>query len=222
MILVAQFGNGDPITGQVSDQGNGTTVGVFKWTPLLSQRGQKIPITLKAIDIEGAITTQMVLVSVTTPPVIPVIWTAAQGVVITGNTITKSTPTFWGNAGATSTLSFAGNGSVEFKVGQVNTSVVCGLSSSNKDANYTTIAYGIYLHNGTIEVLENGVKKGAFGTYQINDRMKVERTKTTVVYKHNDVIFYTSTRTSSGSLLVDSALYDKGASINEAQIAGAL
>ncbi|MFC1751452.1 hypothetical protein ACFL2V_22020, partial [Pseudomonadota bacterium] len=53
------------------------------------------------------------------------------------------------------------------------------------------------------------------------DILKVERTGTTVVYKQNGTVFYTSTVPSSGSLIVDASIYSYEAQIANAFVFGA-
>ncbi|MBT7590050.1 MAG: PQQ-binding-like beta-propeller repeat protein, partial [Candidatus Scalindua sp.] len=142
-------------------------------------------------------------------------WTDTVGLTVDGNSITKNTATGWGNSGAASQESFTGDGGVEFVAAQVNKYLVGGLSSSNPDAGYTSIEYAILPYgNGSLHVYEKGVDKGSFGSYQVGDRFSVERAGSTIVYKKNDVIFYTSLTPTDAALLADFAIYDSGAKIS--------
>ena len=149
-------------------------------------------------------------------------WTDTVGVTVNGNSITKNASIGWGNSGAASQESFTGNGGVEFLATQTNTYRLCGLSSTNPDANYASIEYGILPYeNGPFHVFENGADKGDFGSYQIGDRFKVERIGSTIVYKKNDVIFYTSGTPTDLSLFVDCAIYNNGGEISDVTLTAA-
>ncbi len=154
--------------------------------------------------------------------VIPATWVDLVNVTVNGNSITKTAPNAWGNGGAASLESFTGDGGVEFVATQTNTRRMCGLSSTNTDAYYASIEYAIWLsaHGEQIRVYENGVRKGEFGSYQIGDRFMVERVGSTIVYKKNGVIFYTSLTPAGSVLLVDCAIYDNGGEISDVNLIG--
>jgi flagellar hook assembly protein FlgD len=155
--------------------------------------------------------------------VIPVIWKDIVGAVATGNMITKTaSDSSWETGGAASAQWFNGDGAVDFLVTQYNTERVCGLSNYNKDAKNTTIGYGIYLNGlGNLFVIEKGVSHTITGVYySINDRLAVERTGTTVTYKKNGVVFYTSTVPSTGPLLVDAAIRTTNGVIADVMLRG--
>ena len=153
--------------------------------------------------------------------VVPVTWVDTVGVTVSGNSITKNASNGWGNGGAASSESITGDGGVEFTATQTNTHRMCGLSRTNPDADYKSIEYAIFLlSNGQIRVFESGVNKGSFGTYQIGDTFMVERVGSTIVYKQNDVIFYTSVTSTDSALLVDSTIYNNGGKVSDAKFIG--
>jgi flagellar hook assembly protein FlgD len=149
---------------------------------------------------------------------VDVVWVDLVGVTAAGNTISKSAGTGWGNGGAASGQTISADGWVEFGVVEIDTYRMCGLSDSNLDAHYTSIDYAVYLYNGAVYAFENGTNKGSFGAYQSGDRFRVERTGSTVVYKKNGVVFYTSTVASSGTLMADAAVYTVGGTVADAKI----
>jgi hypothetical protein len=172
--------------------------------------------TFEFIDVNGN-TQDMYFVSCD----VLVTWIDTVGVDVDGNTITKTAPNGWGNGGAASLESFTGDGGVEFIATQTNTYRMCGLSSINTDANWASIEYAIFLlNNGQIMVFESGVNKGSFVTYQIGDRFSVERIGSTIVYKKNDVIFYTSATPTDAGLLVDCAIQNTGGKISDVKLLG--
>ena len=85
-----------------------------------------------------------------------------------------------------------------------------GLSDSDTNVNSTSIDYAIQMRaDGVLEVFENGVSKGAFGSYATGDVLSVERSGSTITYLNNGSIFYTSTVASTGDLHVDTSLNTK-------------
>jgi len=158
------------------------------------------------------------------PPVtIAVTWTDLVGVSVAADgSLTKTAANAWGNAGAASIGTIPGDGAVEFTVGSISPYYMLGLSNGNASATYQSIGYAIYLYNTTLYVYENGVPRGTFGNYANGDILRVERIGNTVNYLRNGNIFYTSTITSSGNLVVDSSLYTYGAQIINPVLLGAV
>ena len=143
-------------------------------------------------------------------------WSALTGVSQNLNTITKNGGTTNWDAGAFSVQSIASdtNGWIEFSAGETNTYKMMGLSATNPNASYASIAYALYfLNDGTVQIYENGAFKGTFGTYNTTDVFRVERVGTTVYYKKNGAAFYPSTITSTGVLYGDCSLYTPNSSI---------
>lgn len=143
-------------------------------------------------------------------------WSALTGVSQNLNTITKNGVTSNWDAGAFSVQSIASNtnGWIEFSAGETNTYKMMGLSATNPNASYSSIAYALYFVNdGTVQIYENGAFKGSFGTYTTTDVFRVERVGTTVYYKKNGAPFYPSTIASTGVLYGDCSLYSPNSSI---------
>ncbi len=143
-------------------------------------------------------------------------WSALTGVSQNLNTITKNGVTSNWDADAFSVQSIASNtnGWIEFSAGETNTYKMMGLSATNPNASYSSIAYALYFVNdGTVQIYENGAFKGSFGTYTTTDVFRVERVGTTVYYKKNGAPFYPSTIASTGVLYGDCSLYTPNSSI---------
>ena len=70
-------------------------------------------------------------------------------------------------------------------------------------------------------MVESGTNRGSW-TYQNGDILRVERVGTTVVYKRNATVFYTSTVPSTGVLIADAAFNREGAIIHNARIVSPL
>ena len=150
-----------------------------------------------------------------------VVWTSVLGATASGNSLTKTAALGWNNAGAVSTQQIAsGDGYVEFTASETTTYRMLGLSNGNTNTDYTDIDFGIDEYgNGQIAVYEAGVLKGTFGTYVPGDVLRVAVVSGVVKYSKNGVVFYTSTKAPVYPLLVDSALYNTGATLNNAMIA---
>jgi SprB repeat len=149
----------------------------------------------------------------------PIVWASPTGVSLNGNQLTKTAAAGWGNAGAASVniLAAGANGWVERTVtAPLSSESVFGFSDVNTDAHFNTIDYGIYLGTSVI-VYENGVNRFTLGTAPVaGDVLRVERTGTSVTYKRNGTVFYTSTVASSTLLMADAALNQVGAVISNA------
>lgn len=149
-----------------------------------------------------------------------IVWTDDVGVTVASNTITKTAGTAWGNAGAASTnvLPAGENGWIEMTVLETNTFRMFGFSSVNIDPNYTTIEYAINpRQNLPLGVYESGVSRGLYTAYNVGDILRVERIGTTIYYKQNGLVIYTSTVPSTTDLIADCALYNLNSTIGSAQ-----
>lgn len=132
-------------------------------------------------------------------------WTNFVNSSLNGNNLEKTAGTsgVW-DAGATSTslLGIGVDGWVEFNAnpGKI---FMLGLGDTNPDASFQSIDYAIYNTTTDIQVWESGTWKHTSGSYQASDKFKIERVGSTIYYKKNDVVFYTSTVSSTSSLMVD-------------------
>jgi hypothetical protein len=153
---------------------------------------------------------------------VAVFWTAAVGVTVSGNSLTKTAATGWGNAGAVSTQAIAsGDGYVEFTASETTTYRMLGLSNGNANSSYTDVDFALYLAAGQIQVYEAGSAMGTFGSYATGDALRVAVTGNVVRYSRNGTVFFTSARTPVYPLLVDCALYSQKATLASAVILGA-
>jgi hypothetical protein len=144
-----------------------------------------------------------------------VAWKAAVGVSVSGNDLTKTAATGWGNAGASSVQSLESNGFVEFS-GSGTARI--GLSKGDTDQSHTDIDFAVYLYSGTLYIYEYGSNKGSFGTYTTSDKFRVEVANSVVRYRKNGTVIYTSTNAAGFPLLVDTALYSTGSTLTDVRI----
>ena len=147
-------------------------------------------------------------------------WMDLVEVNIEKDILVKTGGTGW-NSGAASAQAIPGDGAVEFTVQDNDNTLVFGLSGSNDDADYKRIDYAVYTSaNGSFYVYEEGFSKGSFGSYDTGDVFRIERQGTRVIYMRNCEAFYVSKRPSKGRLIMDVALYSKGAQIVKAMMYG--
>jgi bacillolysin len=152
-----------------------------------------------------------------------VAWGAATGVTVSGNSLTKTVLTGWGNAGAVSTRSLAsGDGYVEIVASEATTSRMVGLSNGNTNQSYTDIDFAVNLSGNTLMVYEGGASRGSFGTFATGDVIRVAVAGGVMKYSKNGRVFYTSASTPTYPLLVDTALLDNGATITGVILCGNL
>ncbi|NER16774.1 DUF6443 domain-containing protein [Spongiivirga citrea] len=132
---------------------------------------------------------------------------------------TTTTTNSWGNSGFATLESISGDGYVEFEVTATNKYLMVGLSVDNPDAHYNTINFAIYPRSGgEVRVYENGSYKGSFDTYVIGDVLRVERVGSTIYYKKNNTTIYTSTISSTATLIGDVAFHSTGSSIKNLKV----
>ncbi len=154
----------------------------------------------------------------------PVNWTDTTGVSLSGYTLSKYAATNWGNGGAASeNILLAGqNGCVKVALLGISGKVAFGLTSINVSADYRTFDFAMLVHNHHIYIYERGVLKVIAGMGTIGDTLKIQRIGTTIFYKRNSIILYTSTPPSgyvapagyTRNLEVVASLYDRYSSIS--------
>ncbi len=146
-------------------------------------------------------------------------FTDLVGVSVAGHDITKTAASNgWNNAGLATNGSFSGDGYIEFQI-PIKKSLMVGLSSDNSSVSYNTIDYAIYVtSSGNVQIYEAASGKGNQTTYQEGDIFKVERIGSTIYYKKNEVVFYTSSTPSTGDLLGDISIYTTDAIIKDLHI----
>ena len=147
-----------------------------------------------------------------------VVWRGTAGASVSGNNLTKTAGTGWGNSGAVSLQSIETAGYVEFVATETNLGRMLGLSRGDSDQSYADIDFAIYLDaSATVQVYEQGGQKGSFGSYVTGDRFRVEVGPGSVRYRKNGSVFYTSPSAPRFPLLVDTALYSAGATLSSVE-----
>lgn len=140
-----------------------------------------------------------------------------SGITISNDVISKTSGTGWYEGLATKGT-FLADGYVEFKTLTNDKYYMVGLSGTNTNAHYGSLGFAIYIKGSNVEIYESYTNKGAFGTQSIGDIFRVERIGSTIYYKKNGEVFYTSLVSSTGSLLGDISMFHDGAQIKDLHI----
>jgi hypothetical protein len=150
-------------------------------------------------------------------------WTNVVGATALGNSLTKTTATAWGNAGASSTRSIvSGDGYVQFTVTSADTGMM-GLSHTDANQDYTRIDFALLPYSdGNLYVFESGILRGAVSSYTTADVFRVAVEAGVIKYRKNGTLIYTSSVAPTYPLLGDAALYVNGGRFTNAVLSGNL
>ena len=146
-------------------------------------------------------------------------WTDLVNVTVT-NTVLQKTAGWDGvdDAGAASEQQLtAGDGYIEFTVGEATTFWLAGLSHGNDGTGYADIDFAFRFNGaGSADVLENGVYAGGDTAYAAGDVFRVAVVGGRVQYSQNGRLLRESARTPAYPLLLDTSLGSVGATIHDA------
>ena len=137
----------------------------------------------------------------------------------TTGTLSRTSGSGWGTAGAFSDQSFTGDGSISVSVGNTDKGLSFGLSAHDDDQDQASIDYGINIkNNGNANIVENGVIILQAGTYATSDVFKIERDGLSIKYYKNDVVLHESSIDDADvPLHFDTAFNHEGGSLNIVQ-----
>lgn len=111
------------------------------------------------------------------------------------------------DAGARTIATLENDGVFTFSVGQA-TGIICGLNSVDESADYLEIEHAFFIQTGQAKVVENGEYKTEFSTYStLTSAFKIERIGGVVKYYIDDVLKYTSSLPSTGTVFLDCSLF---------------
>ncbi|XXF76244.1 PKD domain-containing protein [Myxococcaceae bacterium GXIMD 01537] len=151
----------------------------------------------------------------------PVSWTQAVNVTVSGNSLTKTGITSW-NGGAVSTKRLMADGAVELRAGAPGAHRAIGLGNGDSNQHLYDLDYGLLLSaDGTLSVLEAGTPRGTLQRYESADVLRVAVESGRVRYYRNGTLLYENPSAPSLPLLVDTSLYEPGASLSNVTISGA-
>jgi RHS repeat-associated protein len=136
------------------------------------------------------------------------------------NNITKTGASGYGNAGCISseTLAAGEDGWVEMRADEINKSRMIGLAATNVNTG-TSIQYALEFNsNGKVYIWENGTQGAEVGLYVTGTTVRVSRESGAVKYYVNNIYKATSSTPSTGTLLMDVALNENGATIKGVRV----
>jgi hypothetical protein len=154
----------------------------------------------------------------------PVAWDRATvvGVAASVGSLSKTAATAWGNGGAASLDRIeSGDGYVELTASETTTYRMIGLGNGNGGSHYADIEYALYLAQSALTVYESGVARPVSVPYAPGDVLRVAVVSGVVKYSRNGTVFYTSTVPPRYPLVVDTALFDLGATLGNVATVGA-
>jgi hypothetical protein len=163
---------------------------------------------------------------------LPAVFDTRQNVTVTsarveayGSRLLKTGAAAAHDAGASSVELLAGDGYVEAVVDATGVHRFLGLSTSDDDVNYTSIDFAFYVTttdniDGQWQIWESGVnvQSGAAASIVVGDVVRVERVGTTITYKKNGAVIWTSTTPSIGALLVDVSMFTPGVKLDNVRM----
>ncbi len=139
--------------------------------------------------------------------------------IVNGNGLVRAQNFTW-NCGAFSWNKVYNNGYFEFTAAENNKFRMIGLSSTNPNADWTSIQYAIYLTNtGTFDIRQSGTTIAiSAAVYTTNDIFKISVEANVVKYYKNGSLIYSSLVTPTLPLMVDVSIYDQGGTVKNAMI----
>ncbi|MFN5549262.1 MAG: T9SS type A sorting domain-containing protein, partial [Bacteroidota bacterium] len=135
----------------------------------------------------------------------------------TGNSLVKIQSGNAWNGGAASWNTVANNGYFQFTATETNTERMVGLSTTNANADWTSIQYVVYLRsNAQWEVRQSGSGTLFLGSYAANDVFRIAVEANVVKYYQNGVLRYISEVTPTLPLLVDVSINSLNGTVTNA------
>jgi hypothetical protein len=128
--------------------------------------------------------------------------------------MTRTSGTAW-DAGAISQQTIQHSSAqqgVQFRLSTTGYTMI-GLSNGNTDAHYQDIDFAIFGSMGTAQIHENKAYIYTDRAYAATDLFEIRVVGTVVTYLQGGVVFYTSSKTPTFPLVVDTALYNPGAAV---------
>jgi hypothetical protein len=107
---------------------------------------------------------------------------------------------------------------VQFKISPTGDSMI-GFANGNTDGHFYDIDFAIYGAQGNVYIYENTHNRAIAGRrYGANDLFEVRVVGTVVTYLQNGVVFYTSSKTPTFPLVVDTSLYQGHSRVSDVAI----
>ncbi|MCA6078786.1 T9SS type A sorting domain-containing protein [Fulvivirga sedimenti] len=147
-------------------------------------------------------------------------WSTNENVFISGNTVTKrqGSNNQW-DAAAFSANTVGNQAYAQTVVTQTGYDRAFGLSNAYSGSGFNTIDFKFYLvQNGQLRIYEGASFRGVFGTYSLNDTLKIGVVDGEVVYYQNSTLLYTSTLTPTLPQHVSLSINDLDGSLSDLYI----
>jgi hypothetical protein len=163
----------------------------------------------------------MALPTATTAQTTAATWTNIVNAAATGSTLQKTGGCDGcEDAGASSEQSLAGDGFVEFTIGEMGTFWAAGLNQRNESTSISDIDFAFRFNgSGSADVLENGVyQSGGDTTYSAGDVFRITVAGGRVQYSKNGQFLRESTARPAVPLVLDATLGSMNASIRNASL----
>ncbi|CQR73296.1 hypothetical protein SOV_50790 [Sporomusa ovata DSM 2662] len=165
-------------------------------------------------------TTQLAVYNSYIDQVNPLVFNHVTNVTVSGNDISKTagTASTWDASCSATRLLYNGN-YAEYTVAILGRNIMFGLSSSWVNASYTSIDYAIYQTGSSLNVYEDGLSKlTTLVPTVLGDKLRVAVENNQVKYYKNGVLFYTSLKTPTLPMVLDTSFYVVGDKINDVTI----
>ncbi len=141
-------------------------------------------------------------------------WRDSLGVVVTDSSLKKSnTINSWTNSGAYSLqeIKRTENGFISHRITALNAKYALGVSRLKTNYNYTSMEYCFIVANKKLAIYKKGKLKLRFNTnLNIGDDIYMQRRKDTILFYHNNLVFFKEKVDSLTPLKVQTSLF-KGA-----------
>lgn len=125
------------------------------------------------------------------------------------------------NSGGISIGGFSGDGYVEFQIGPSTIGAIVGINTRSDTVSPADCSHALYGHQGLLHVFEDGALVYAVpGGLTGNPKLRIARAGGVVKYLVNDVVVYTSAKTSIGYARLDASLYLAGDYVDNPLLAG--
>jgi hypothetical protein len=151
-----------------------------------------------------------------------VVWVNGRNATVVGDVLQKTSGCDGcDDGGAVSQQDItAGDGYVEFTMGETTTFLLAGLSHGDEGTSYDDIDFAFRFNGaGWADALENGVYTGGDTPYAVGDVFRVAVVNGKVQYSRNGVVLLERSRPIQYPLLLDTALGSVGSTVRDATVA---
>lgn len=139
---------------------------------------------------------------------------------INGNSVIKTDGWSTSDAGFYSENKVSDNGYLRFRVADLYSRKMLGLSHQNNGNSESGINFAFYIEwGGSLRVYENGTWRGQYGNVSTSDILRISVEDGKVRYYKNEELLYLSSTSPTLPLIVDGTMQSSGSAIADARIA---